>query len=186
MIGKKDNDLTPMNGQEEKDRIDPRKVVETASTEMIEGVEVGWLDKSKLKKLDVRNFLKVQQTQWNHALDLFNKAWLIRKDLELNQIALAAAEAVALMKQKHTELMKNVVLDEKDDVLGLMIRFGEMVTKRIDQAQSAEIDDEIRDRILKDIRSLWNETQERIHGGLDDYVKKLEKKDRLRENREDS
>lgn len=139
-----------------------------------------WVEAGKLNKENLRVFLKTQEIEWNHRLDVFEKALLAGKDVQIKTLALKAKTAVEQLEINHTKLMGNLVVNAKEDLFKLMIDFGKRTSKLLNDLAETEMLAPIKEMIGKDILEEWTKTQKKMKGGIDTYIEELEKKEEVR------
>lgn len=139
---------------------------------------LGALDKYKAKKQLMRAVFLAKQQEISHHLDSFENYLLARKDVEAKSITLEAQRAIMALENQQLNMMKEMGLSHSDDISSTLINAGTMLTERLREVESSDMDPEIKQMTMKNVRSVWEKTNHRIMDSVDTYIDELYEKEK--------
>lgn len=136
------------------------------------------LNKGVIKREMVRQLVVAKRLEFEHMLGLYKDELLIRKKVELHSLAAKANQFVKQLQAEHQVLMRELVVKVDEDVMQLLIEFGEMASKKIGLAEKAKMIPQIKQTVLKQILDRWQNTSNEIAVGLESFIENLRFEDR--------
>ena len=141
---------------------------------------LSFLDKHKSKKQLMRAVFAAKQQEISHHLDSYSNYLLARKDVEGKSIALEAQKAIMLLEKEQLKIMQEMGLSHSDEISKTLIRTGNMLTEKLQDVEESRMEPEIKLMTLKNIRRVWEKTNDRIMESVDTYMDELRDKERGR------
>lgn len=138
------------------------------------------VDKYKYKRNLMRAVFQAKQQEINHHLDSYENYLRARKDVEAKTITLEAQKAIMTIEQDQLQMMKDIGLSNTDEISKTLIRAGEMLTDKLIEVEESHMADEIKQLTLKNIRKVWDKTNNRILDSVDTYMDELYERDKGR------
>lgn len=138
------------------------------------------LDKYRYKKQLMRAVFTAKQKEISHHLDSYENYLLARKDVESKTITLEAQKAIMVLEQQQLEMMKEMGLSHSDEISNTLIKAGNMLTTKIEEIQKSSMLPKIKSMTLKNVRHVWEQTNQRILESVDTYMDELYEKERTR------
>ena len=135
--------------------------------------EISFVDRYNAKKLLVRTYMQAKQKEINNYLDTYENYLLAKKDVEGKAIALEAQKAILNLEKEQREMMGEIGLSNTEEIANTLIKSGKLLTDKINEVNKSDMDSEIKTNTLKNIRSIWDKTNERIMGSVDTYIDEL-------------
>jgi hypothetical protein len=136
------------------------------------------LDKYKYKKQLMRTVFIAKQQEINHHLESFENYLLARKDVEAKSITLEAQKAIMVLEKQQLEMMKAMGLSHSDEISETLISSGNMLTGKLKKVEESDMAPEIKVSTIKQIRQVWEKTNNRIMESVDTYMDELYEKER--------
>jgi len=138
------------------------------------------LDKMKYKKQLMRAVFNAKQQEVAHHLDSYANYLLARKDVEAKTITLEAQKAIMLLEKEQLQMMKEIGLSHSGEISNTLIKAGHMLTDKLHEVEESAMEPEIKLMTLKNIRRVWEKTNDRIMESVDTYMDELWDKERGR------
>jgi hypothetical protein len=76
--------------------------------------------------------------------------------------------------------MQEMGLSQSDEISKTLIKTGTMLTSKLQEVEEAAMELEIKIMTLKNIRRVWEKTNDRIMESVDTYMDELKEKERGR------
>ena len=138
------------------------------------------MDKRRSKKQLMRAVFAAKQQEISHHLDSYTNYLLARKDVESKSIALEAQKAIMVLEKEQLKMMQEMGLSQSDEISKTLIRTGNMLTDKLREVEEADMEAEIKLMTLKNIRRVWEKTNDRIMESVDTYMDELKEKEQGR------
>lgn len=138
------------------------------------------MDKYRYRKQLMRAVFLAKQKEIAHHLDSYENYLLARKDVESKTITLEAQKAIMVLEQQQLDMMKEMGLAHSDEIASTLIKAGNMLTRKIEEIQDSSMLPEIKTMTLKNVRHVWEQTNQRILESVDTYMDELYEKERRR------
>lgn len=143
--------------------------------------EISFFDRYSAKKQLVRTYMLAKQKEIDNYLDTYVNYLLAKKDVESKAIALEAQKAILNLEKEQREMMSEIGLSNTEEIANTLIKSGTLLTDKINEVNSSNMDIEIKKNTLKNIRSIWDKTNERIMGSVDTYIDELSDRERRKQ-----
>ena len=138
------------------------------------------VDKYKYKKQLMRAVFFAKQQEVSHHLDSFENYLMARKDVEAKTIALEAQKAIMVLEREQLEVMKKMGLSHTDEIANTLIKSGTMLTDKLREVEASDMNPDIKGMIMKNIRTVWDKTNNRILENVDTYIDDLYAREKAR------
>jgi hypothetical protein len=138
------------------------------------------LDRHRSKKQLMRAVFAAKQQEISHHLDSYSNYLLARKDVEGKSIALEAQKAIMVLEKDQLRMMQEMGLSQSDEISKTLIKTGTMLTSKLQEVEESAMEPEIKLMTLRNIRRVWEKTNDRIMESVDTYMDELKEKERGR------
>lgn len=138
------------------------------------------VDKHRYRKQLMRAVFFAKQKEISHHLDSYENYLLARKDVESKTITLEAQKAIMVLEQQQLEMMKEMGLNHSEEISDTLIKAGNLLTSKLQQIEESSMLPEIKKMTLKNVRHVWEQTNQRIMDSVDTYMDELYEKERTR------
>ncbi len=136
------------------------------------------MDKYRYKKELMRSVFLAKQQEVNHHLESFENYLLARKDVEAKSITLEAQKAIMVLEKQQLAMMKAMGLSHSDEISETLIDAGNMLTNKLHKVEESDMAPEIKSSTMKQIRQVWEKTNNRIMESVDTYMDELYERER--------
>ena len=134
-------------------------------------------DKIKYKRNLMKAVFRAKQQEIDHHLDSFENYLLAKKDVEAKAITKEAQEAIMRIEHEQLKMMEDIGLTNTQEISNTLIKAAEMLTQQLEVVENSNLKPDIKEMTLKNIRKVWDKTNDRILNSVDSYIDELHKKE---------